>query len=109
MIAVVAAVGGKIERNRQAFLTGGQIAPVEGVGILRRRKAGILADRPWLGDVHGRVGAPQERRDARIAIEAVEPGERCGVIGVFDADAFGRLPRRGLRRRCGWRVGIGNL
>ncbi len=57
MIAVIAAMGGKIEGDRQAFLAGGQIAPVEGVGILRRREAGILPDRPRLGDIHGRIGA----------------------------------------------------
>ncbi len=48
MIAVVAAVGGEIEGDRQALLPGGEIAPVEGVGILRRGEAGILPDGPGL-------------------------------------------------------------
>ena len=72
MVAVVAAVGGEIEGDREAFLAGGEIAAVEGVGILRRGEAGILPDGPWLGDVHGRVGAAQERRDAGIAVEVGE-------------------------------------
>ena len=72
MVAVVAAMGGEIEGDRQAFLTGGEIAPVKGVEILGRGKAGILADGPRLGDVHGRVGAAQKRRDAGIGIEAIE-------------------------------------
>ena len=96
MIAVVAAMGGEIEGDREALLPGGEIAPVEGVGILGRREAGILPDGPRLGDVHGRVGAAQERRDAGIAIEAVEAVEIGGAIGPLDRNAFGRLPRRGI-------------
>ncbi len=114
MIAVVAAMGGEVESDRQAFLPGGEIAPIERIGILGRREAGILPDGPRLGDVHGRVGAAQERRDARIGIEAVEAVESGGVIGIFDGDALGRLPRlnlqrRGRRRRRAKRVGIAHL
>ena len=72
MVAVVTAVGGKIEGDREALLPGGKIATVKGVGILGRGEAGILPDGPRLGDVHGRVGTPQERRDARIGVEAIE-------------------------------------
>ncbi len=36
MIGVVAAVGGEIECDREAFLAGGKVAAVEGVGIFRR-------------------------------------------------------------------------
>jgi len=48
MIAVIAAMGGEIERDRKPLLPGGEIAPVERVGILRRGEAGILAYRPGL-------------------------------------------------------------
>ena len=48
VVAVVAAVGGKVEGDRQALLAGRQVAPVEGVRVLGRREAGILADRPGL-------------------------------------------------------------
>ena len=75
MIAVIAAMGGEIEGDRQALLAGGKIAPVEGVGILGGGEAGILPDRPRLGDIHGRVGAAQIRRDAGIGVERVEPVE----------------------------------
>ena len=64
MIEVIAAVGGEIECDREALLPGGEIAPVEGVGILSRGEAGILPDRPGLGDIHRRVGAAQIGRDA---------------------------------------------
>ena len=38
MVAVVAAVGGEIEGDREAFLAGGEIAPIEGIGILAVEK-----------------------------------------------------------------------
>src|SRR5207248_11554356 len=72
VIAVVAAMGGKIEGDRKALLAGREIAPVEGVGIFGSGKAGILPDRPRLRDVHGRIGAAQIGRDARIGLEEIE-------------------------------------
>ena len=92
IVGVVAAVGRQIEGDRQALLAGGEIAPVEGVGILRRGEAGILPDGPGLGDVHGGVGAAQERRDAGIGVEEVEAGEVGRTIGRLHRDAFGREP-----------------
>ena len=74
VIAVIAAMGGEIEGDRETLLPGGEIAAVEGVGILGRGEPGILPNGPRLGDVHGRVGTAQERRDAGIAVEAIEAG-----------------------------------
>jgi len=85
-------VSGEIEGDRKSFLSGGEIAPVEGVGILGRGEAGILPDGPGLGDVHGRVGAAQIGRDAGIGVEAIEPVEIGRVIDAVDRDAFGREP-----------------
>ena len=79
MVAVIAAVGGEIESDRQAFLAAGEIAAVEGVGSSAVGEAGILPDGPRLGDVHGRVGAAQERRDAGIAVEVGNTGEVGGA------------------------------
>ena len=75
MIAVVAAVGGEIESDGEALLTGGEIAPVEGVGIFGGGEAGILPDRPGLRCVHRGVGAAKVRRLAGIGVEEVEAGE----------------------------------
>ena len=72
MIAVVAAVGGEIEGDREALLAGGEVAPVEGVGILGGGEAGVLPDGPRLGHVHGRVGAAQIGRDAGKGVEEVD-------------------------------------
>ena len=93
MIAVVAAVGGEIEGDRKALLPGREVAPVEGVGILRRGEAGILPDGPRLGDVHGRVGAAQIGRRCR---------DRCrGNRGPRGRRAVDRLHRDAFRREPG--------
>ena len=101
MIGIIAAMGGEIEGDRQALLAGREIAPVEGVGILRRREAGILADGPGLRDIHGRVGAAQIGRDAGIGVEEVEARRSSGAIDRLDRDAFGREPGFGARTFAG--------
>ena len=75
MIGIVAAMGGEIERDREALLPGGEIAAVERVGILRRGEAGILPDGPGLVDIHGGVGAAQIGRDAGPGLEEVDAFE----------------------------------
>ena len=90
MVAVVAAVGREIEGDRKALLPGGEVAAVEGVGILGRGEAGVLPDGPRLGDVHGRVGAAQIGRDAGQGVEEVEalrrrPGRRPASPGCLRA------------------------
>jgi hypothetical protein len=49
MVGVVAAVRRKIEGDREPRLPGREVAPVEGVGFLGGREAGVLPD------VHGRI------------------------------------------------------
>src|SRR5437660_10496591 len=93
MVAVVAAMGGEIEGDRQALLAGGEIAPVEGVGILCRGEPGILAQRPGLRYVHGGIGAAQIGRDARGSVEEIEPIEVTGPVDRLYWDAFRREPR----------------
>ena len=75
MIGIVAAMGGEIEGDREAFLSGGKVAAVERVGIFRRGEAGILPDRPGLVDIHGRVGAAQIGRDAGPGLEEIDAFE----------------------------------
>ena len=89
MVAVVAAMGGEIEGDRQALLPGGEIAPIERIGIFGGGEAGILPDRPRLGHVHGRVGAAQIRRDAGIGVEGVQALERIGGVDALDRNASG--------------------
>jgi hypothetical protein len=46
MIAVIAAVGGEIEGDRQALLPRRKVAAIEGIGGFSGGKPGILADCP---------------------------------------------------------------
>ena len=103
MIEVIAAMGREIEGDRKALLAGGEIAAIEGVGIFRRREAGILPDRPGLVDIHGRVGAAQVGRDAGPGLEEVDAFEVGFAVGGLDRNSFGRQPRLGVagRRRRG--------
>src|SRR5258708_2016533 len=92
MVGIVAAVGRKIERDREALLPGGEIAAVERVGILRRGEAGILPDRPRPVEIHGGGGAAQIRRDARPGLEEIDAFEIGFAVSGLYEDALGRLP-----------------
>ena len=105
VVAVVTAMGSEVEGDRQALLTGGEVAPIERIGIFGGGEAGILPDRPWLGHVHGRVGPAQIRRDAGIAVETIETLEVIGAVGALDRQSLRRKPRRGRCRRRGGRIG----
>src|SRR5258706_1918697 len=92
MVRIVAAMGGKIERDRKALLPGGQVAAVERVGIFRRGEASILPDGPRLIDIHRGVGATQIRRDARPSLEEIDAFEiGFAVAGLYE-NALGREP-----------------
>src|SRR5262249_34689269 len=93
MVAVVATVRSEIESDGEAFLTRREIATVEGIGIFGGGEAGILPDRPGLRCVHCGVGAPKERRLARIGVEEVEADEVAFTVDRTDGDAFRCLPR----------------
>ena len=99
MIRVVAAMGREIERDREALLSGREIAAIEGVGILRGREAGILAHGPRLRDVHGGVGAAQIGRDAGIGIEEVETLQIVRAVGRLHRNAFRGEPGAGAAGR----------
>ena len=53
MVGVVAAMGGKVERDGDALLTGGQVGTVERVRLLSGGEARVLPDGPRAGAVHG--------------------------------------------------------
>ena len=99
MVAVVAAMGGEVERDREALLSGREVAAIEGVGIFRGRETGILPDRPRLRDVHRRVGAAQVGRDPRIGVEEVEARDIVRAVERLHRNALGGEPGRGCRRR----------
>ena len=93
VVGIVAAVGGEVEGDGEAFLAAGEVAAVEGVRLLGRREAGVLADRPGLVDVHRRIGAAHEGRQAGPGVERVEVFEVGGGVARGDVEAFRRGPR----------------
>ncbi len=96
VVGVVAAVRGEVERHRQTLLAGGQVAAVEGVGLLGRRETGVLADGPRTHHVHRRIGTAQERRHTGGVVEVLHALEVLGRVGALDGDLLGRHPRFGL-------------
>ncbi len=90
MVAVVAAVGGEVEGDRQPLLPGGEVAAVEFVRRLGRREARVLADRPRPPGVHRRLDPAGERR------EPGQAGVEVGGVGLrverLDDDPLGRVP-----------------
>src|SRR5690606_33700405 len=113
VVRVVAAVRGQVERDRQALLAGGQVATVERVGLGGGGETGVLADRPRLVGVHGRVRPAHERGQTRERIHRVAFGGRGLAIGALvdalDVDALGNRPRfgGGAGRVCRGGGGVG--
>ena len=91
VVAVVAPVGSQIEGHRQSLLAGCQVAPVEGVGLLRRGEPGVLADGPRLVHVHRGVRAPKEGDNPWVGVEEVEAHQRLGAVEGLEHDALRRL------------------
>ena len=96
VVGVVAAVGGEVERDAQPLLAGGQVAAVEGVGLLGGGEAGVLPDRPRLRGVHGRVGAAQERAQPGPGVQRVQALDVLGAVDREDVDPLRAVPRRPL-------------
>ena len=79
VVGVVAAVGGEVEGHRHALLAGGQVAAVEGVGLLGGGEAGVLADRPRPARVHRGPDARARTAAPRGAVDVVEPSRSAAV------------------------------
>ena len=88
VVGVVAAMRRQVEGDRQPLLARGEVAPVEGVGLLGGGEAGVLPDRPRPQRVHRRVRPAQERR---------QPG---GVVQVLEARRGPPRCRRGFTGIC---------
>ena len=98
IVAVVAPVRRQVERHRQTLLSGGQVAAIEGVGVLGGGEAGVLPDRPGPGHVHRRVRSTQVGRQARHGVEMVETFEIPGGVQRLHRQPLRRLPDERLRR-----------
>ncbi len=96
VVGVVPAVGRQVEGDREPLLPGGEVAPVEGVRLLRRREPGVLAHRPGLGDVHRRVRPAQERRQTGQRREEVQALGVGRGVERLDGDPLRGLPEQVL-------------
>ena len=113
MVGVVAAVGGQVERHRQALLSRREVAAVEGVGVRGGGEAGVLADGPRLVDVHRRIRPTHVRRFARKAVQRIALRDRGVAVGGdvdrLDVDALGGDPVELVRRVAVRRGGRGDV
>ncbi len=89
MVGVVAPVSGQVEGNRQAFLPGGEVAAVEGVGLLGGRETRVLPDGPGPLGVHAGVRATQIGRNARAVANLRSVGYILRPVAGLQFDAFG--------------------
>jgi hypothetical protein len=64
VVAVVAAVGREVERDRESHLSRREVGAIEGVRLLRGGEPGVLADGPRPVGVHGGADAAHERLQA---------------------------------------------
>ena len=92
VVGVVAAMRGQIEGDRQAVLSGGEIAAIEGVRLFRGGEAGILANGPGPHDVHGAVGPAQIWRNAGGIFKMLQAGKVFAGVEALDRDVLGREP-----------------
>ena len=106
MVAVVAAVGREIERDRQPGLAGGEVAPVEGVGFARRSRS-----RRTGGCVQGRCAYIVARGPRRYGGRPGRPPHASRALEIgrgverLDRDALGRRPGQPRRAALGLLVG----
>jgi hypothetical protein len=102
MVAVVAAMRGEVEGDRQALLPGREIAPVEGVGFFRGRESRILADGPGLAHIHGWIRTAHEGRQSGPCVKMGHSGDVGLAVEALQRQAFGRLADLSvaLRRRA---------
>ncbi len=96
VVGIVAAVRGQVEGYRKPLLPRRQVAPVERVRFLGRRKARVLPDGPRPQRVHGGVGAAQERRNPGGILQVLHGVEVFGGIKRLYRNMFRRQPLRAI-------------
>ena len=106
---VVAPVGGQVEGHRQAGLARGQVALVEGVGLLGGREPAVLAERPGPVGVHRGPHAADERRRSPAGRRGARRPSRSASVysgvtgmpsGVGQVRSSGLVPRSSFSARA---------
>ena len=95
-------MGGKVEGHREALLSGGEVAAVEGIGISGRGEPGVLPNRPRLVDIHGGVRAPDKGRLTGETIQRIARRDRGITVNAgverLDNNVLRGVPVQLLRR-----------
>ena len=92
VVGVVATVCGQVEGNGQTFLSGSEVAAIEGIRLFGSRESGILTDGPRTEGVHHGVRTTEERRNTSCEVEMFHALQVFLGINGFHFDVFGRLP-----------------
>jgi hypothetical protein len=108
MVGIVAAVGRKVEGDRQPLLPAGERLAVERVRVLGGREAGILADRPRALRVHRRARAAGERREAGQRADMFEALQVFRRVERLDRNPLRRVPGEVIEA-AGLQLALGEL
>ena len=109
VVRVIAPVGGQVEGDGQSLLPGGQVVPIEAVGLLGGGKAGVLANGPRPVGVHGGPRAAHKGGQARQAVHLLQALQVGAGVQRLDVDAFRAAPRKvldGLAAQLLFRQGL---
>ena len=98
MVAVVAAMGGEIEGDRQPHLPGRQIVAVEAVRTPRRSRTRNIAGSSTAGWRTSSRAARADRAETRAVPDAFDRREVGGGVERLDPDALGRHPVEAVER-----------
>ncbi len=90
MVRIIPAMGGQIERDREALLPRRQVAAIEGVRFLGGGEARILADGPRAARVHAGIGTARERLETGQA--GIQPLGIRRCIQRLHIDSLRRVP-----------------
>ncbi len=88
VVGIVAAMGGEIEGDGKPLLAGGDVAAIKGVALLGGGEAGVLADGPRFGDVHGAIGAAHIGGESRHGVQMLAGGEIRRGVNRAEVNAF---------------------
>ena len=92
VIGVVSSVRGKIERDRKALLSCGQVPAVKRVGLFGGGEARVLPNGPGSRDIHRAVRSARIGRNSCGILKMFESLEVLARIETLHRDVLGREP-----------------
>ena len=98
MVRVIAPVGRQVEGDGEPLLPGGQVVPIEAVGLLGGGETGVLANGPGPVGVHGGPRPAHEGGEAWQGIHLLQSLQVGAGVQRLDVDAFRAAPRQAVNR-----------